>query len=405
MNPAFERLMAYPFERLAALKAPLTPPSHLSHIPLSIGEPRHTPPAFVIDTLRAHLAELDSYPATRGLPLLRQAGAAWLARRFALDPASIDAETNLLPVNGTREALFAFAQAVVNPRAHRPLVVMPNPCYQIYEGASLLAGAEPYYLDTTAANGFLPDLDAVPAEVWQRCQLLYLCSPGNPVGAVMDLEYLKRALQLADLHDFVIASDECYADLFDDASRPPPSLLNAAEALGQRGFPRCMTFHSLSKRSSLPGLRSGLVAGAADLVKPFLLYRTYHGCAMSVPTQHASAAAWSDDAHVEVNRQLYRRKFDRVLPLLAEAFDVRRPAGGFYVWLHVGGDDERFTAGLYSTQNVTVVPGSYLGRESGCGNPGAGYIRVSLVASEEECVQAAQRIRDHALSLREHQTP
>lgn len=396
MNPGFERLAAYPFERLAVLKQGLTPPAHLAHIPLSIGEPRHAPPAFVLDMLRSHLDELGSYPATRGLPELRNAAARWAERRFALPAGSVDGESQVLPVNGTREALFAFVQAVVNPRgsAQAPLVLMPNPGYQIYEGAALLAGAEPYYMNTTATTGFLPDLDAVPAGHWRRCQLLFLCSPANPVGAVMSVDYLQQALRLAEQHDFVIAADECYADLFDDEAAPPPSLLSAAAAMGNRGFARCMTFHSLSKRSSLPGLRSGFVAGDAALIKPFLLYRTYHGCAMAVPTQKASVSAWSEDAHVVTNRALYRRKFDRVLPILAPVVDALRPAGGFYLWLQVGGDDEAFTAGLFAEQNITVVPGSYLARQTSTGNPGAGFVRISLVAPEEECVQAAIRIRD-----------
>jgi N-succinyldiaminopimelate aminotransferase len=400
MNPGFQRLAAYPFERLAVLKQPLVPPASLSHIPLSIGEPRHTPPAFVLDTLRAHLGELGSYPATRGLPELRAAAARWAERRFSLPAGSVDGESHVLPVNGTREALFAFVQAVVDARstARAPLVLMPNPGYQIYEGAALLAGAEPYFLNTTAENGYLPDLGTVPAAVWERCQLLFLCSPANPVGAVMRMDFLQRALALAAQHDFVIAADECYADLFDDESAPPPSLLSAAIASGSSDFKRCMTFHSLSKRSSLPGLRSGFVAGDAALIKPFLLYRTYHGCAMPVPTQKASVTAWSDDAHVIANRALYRRKFDRVLPVLAPVVPALRPAGGFYLWLNVGGDDEAFTAGLFAEQNVTVVPGSYLARETHEGNPGTGFVRISLVAPEEECMQAATRIRDFILS-------
>lgn len=398
MNPGFRHLSAYPFERLAELKQGLVPPAHLSHIPLSIGEPKHAPPDFVIDTLRANLADLGSYPATRGLPELRAAAAAWAMRRFGL--AAVDGATQVLPVTGTREALFAFVQAVVDARrgGEAPLVLMPNPCYQIYEGAALLAGAEPYFLNTTQDNGFLPDLEAVPAEVWQRCQLLFLCSPANPVGAVMDLAYLRRALELAERHDFIIASDECYADLFDDEASPPPSLLTAAQAMGNTAYRRCMSFHSLSKRSSLPGLRSGVVAGDAALIAPFLLYRTYHGCAMPIPTQRASIAAWSDDEHVRVNRALYRRKFDRVLPVLQPVIETLRPAGGFYLWLKVGGDDTAFTAGLFATQNVTVVPGSYLARNAHGGNPGAGYVRISLVAPEEECVQAAARIREFILA-------
>jgi N-succinyldiaminopimelate aminotransferase len=399
MNPGFERLSAYPFERLAVLKQGLVAPAHLAHIPLSIGEPKHAPPQFVLDTLRAHLAELGSYPATRGLPELRRAAARWAERRFALPAGSVDAELNVLPVNGTREALFAFVQAVVDARTTTaPLVVMPNPGYQVYEGAALLAGAEPYYLNTTAANGFLPELDAVPADVWRRCQLLFLCSPGNPCGAVMSSAYLEQALQLAERFDFVIASDECYADLFDDEGAPPPSLLAAAAAMGNTAFRRCMSFHSLSKRSSLPGLRSGFVAGDAALIKPFLLYRTYHGCAMPVPTQKASASAWSEDAHVTANRALYRRKFDQVLPILRPAIELPRPAGGFYLWLPVAGSDEAFTADLFAAQHVTVVPGSYLARATPTGNPGAGYVRISLVAPENECVQAAGRIKEFILS-------
>ena len=400
MNPGFARLAAYPFERLAELKQGLVPPAHLSHIPLSIGEPRHAAPGFVVEKLVQSLGELGSYPATRGLPELRSAAARWLERRFGLADGSVDADTNVLPVNGTREALFAFVQAVVDARraGPSPVVVMPNPGYQVYEGAALLAGAEPWYLNTTAGNGFLPDLDAVPEEIWRRCQLLFLCSPANPVGTVMSVAYLQRALELAERHDFVIASDECYADLFDDESSPPPSLLTAAAAAGNEAFRRCMSFHSLSKRSSLPGLRSGLVAGDAALVAPFLLYRTYHGCAMPVPTQRASIAAWSDDAHVAANRALYRAKYDAVLPILQPVIDVARPAGGFYLWLPVGGDDAAFTAGLFAAQHITVVPGSFLAREHGGCNPGAGYVRLSLVATQEECVQAAHRIRDFILS-------
>jgi N-succinyldiaminopimelate aminotransferase len=400
VNPGFQRLAAYPFERLAELKQGLAPPAQLSHIPLSIGEPRHAPPAFVVDTLRSHLADLGSYPATRGLPELRAAAARWAERRFGMPAGSVDGDAQVLPVNGTREALFAFVQAVVDSRSRTqpPLVLMPNPGYQIYEGAALLAGAEPHYLNTTPDNGFLPDLDAVPVDAWKRCQLLFLCSPANPVGSVMSLDYMQHALRLAERHDFVIASDECYADLFDAESSPPPSLLSAAAAMGNSTFNRCMTFHSLSKRSSLPGLRSGFVAGDAALIKPFLLYRTYHGCAMPIPTQKASITAWSDDAHVVANRALYRRKFDRVLPILAPVIKTDRPAGGFYLWLHVGGDDEAFTAGLFATQNVTVVPGSYLARQTPQGNPGMGFVRISLVASEEECVQAAIRIREFILS-------
>lgn len=400
MNPGFSRLAAYPFERLALLKQGLLPPAHLPHIALSIGEPKHAPPAFVVEKLTATLGELGTYPATRGLPALRQAGAQWLQRRFALPAGSVDADAHVLPVNGTREALFAFVQAVIDSRrpGPAPVVVMPNPGYQVYEGAALLAGAEPWYMNTTADNGFVPDLDAVPPEIWRRCQLLFLCSPANPVGSVLDVDYLRHALELAERYDFIIASDECYADLYDDEAAPPPSLLTAAIAAGNHALRRCATFHSLSKRSNLPGLRSGLVAGDAQLIEPFLLYRTYHGCAMPVPTQLASITAWQDDVHVTANRALYREKFDRVLPILQPVVDVIRPAGGFYLWLPVNGDDAAFTAGLFAAQHITVVPGSFLARDSGGCNPGAGYVRVSLVATGEECVQAAHRIRDFILT-------
>jgi N-succinyldiaminopimelate aminotransferase len=397
VNRRLDRLQAYPFEKLDALLRGLSPPAALAPIPLTIGEPKHAPPDFVLATLRDHLARVDAYPATAGLPEFRRACAEWLTRRFALGAQAIDAATMVLPVNGTREALFAFAQAVIDPdrsSAGAPCVVMPNPCYQIYEGAALLAGAEPWYLPTTAASRFLPELDEVSAEVWERCQLLYLCSPGNPTGAVMSRAYLQQALALAERHDFVIAADECYADLYFDDAAPPCSLLEAALARGTGSVQRCVVFHSLSKRSSLPGLRSGFVAGDAELLQRFLLYRTYHGSAMSVPTQLASIAAWNDDAHATANRALYREKFARVLPLLEPVLDVSRPDGGFYLWAAVPGDDRDFARRLFAQTAVTVLPGSLLGRDSPTGgNPGRGRIRISLVASVERCVEAAIRIR------------
>ncbi len=391
MNPALERLQAYPFERLARLLAANDPPAALPHIGMSIGEPRHAPPALALAALRAHLEELGSYPATRGLPALRAALARALGRRCLPAGGTLDPQCMVLPVNGTREALFAFVQAAVDP-ARRPLVAMPNPCYQIYEGAAILAGAEPYYLDTTPATRFRPDLDAVPDAIWQRCQLLFLCSPGNPTGAVLSLDYLRHALELAERHDFIIAADECYADLYLDAS-PPPSLLQAAHASGRERFQRCVVFHSLSKRSSLPGLRSGAVAGDPALLERFLLYRTYHGCAMPVPTQLASIAAWDDAAHVAENRGLYREKFARVLPILQPVLDVARPDGAFYLWPAVPGDDVEFARALHQQQNLTILPGSYLARAGTAGNPGRGRVRISLVAGVDECVEAAQRIR------------
>jgi N-succinyldiaminopimelate aminotransferase len=391
MNPALERLQAYPFERLAKLLSGNAPPAGLPHIGMSIGEPRHPPPPLALAALRAHLDELGSYPATRGLPALRAALAQALTRRCLPTGGVLDPEGMVLPVNGTREALFAFVQAAVDP-ARRPLVAMPNPCYQIYEGAAILAGAEPCYLDTSAATRFLPDLDSVPAAIWDRCQVLFLCSPGNPTGAVLSLEYLRHALELAERHDFLIAADECYADLYLDET-PPPSLLQAAHESGHRRFERCVVFHSLSKRSSLPGLRSGAVAGDPEVLGRFLLYRTYHGCAMPVPTQLASIAAWGDATYVAENRRLYREKFARVLPILQPVLDLFRPDGAFYLWPAVPGDDVGFARALHQRQNLTILPGSYLARDSAAGNPGRGRVRISLVASVEECVEAAQRIR------------
>ncbi len=393
MNPNLARLHAYPFERLRALLADATAPAQLAPISLSIGEPRHAPPAFVIEALTQHLAQLDSYPTTRGLPALRAAMAGALQRRCLPGcNVRIDPETMVLPVTGTREALFALVQAVVDPRQDA-VVAMPNPGYQIYEGAALLAGAEPYYLNTTAANGYRPDLDAVGTDIWRRCQLLFLCSPGNPTGAVLPLDYLRHALELAQRHDFIVAADECYADLYLDEARPSPSLLQAAFQSGNDLFRRCIVFHSLSKRSSLPGLRSGLVAGDPALIERFLLYRTYHGCAMPLPTQLASTLAWNDDAHVRVNRLLYQQKFDRVLPLLEPVLPLQRPEGAFYLWAAVPGDDTEFVRWLYQQTNLTLLPGSFMARAAHGENPGAGHVRISLVPELAQCIEAAQRLR------------
>ncbi|HPF25320.1 MAG TPA: succinyldiaminopimelate transaminase [Steroidobacteraceae bacterium] len=401
MNERLAQLHAYPFERLARLKRGIVPPGSLPHIAMSIGEPKHAPPAFAIETLRSNLDQLGSYPATSGSSELRGACAAWLQRRFQLGVATIDPATMVLPVNGTREALFAFVQAIVPTNgATTPTVVMPNPFYQIYEGAALLAGAEPWYVNTTDTNNHIPDLDNVPEQVWDRCAVLFLCSPGNPSGAVMPLAYLRHALALAERYGFVIAADECYAELYRDDATPPSSLLNACLADGNDQFRRAVVFHSLSKRSSVPGLRSGFVAGDPDVLASFLLYRTYHGCAMPVPTQLASAAAWADDRHVALNRSLYREKFARVLPILAPVLPVVQPAGGFYLWTDVGADDEQFTRDLFATQNLTILPGSYLARDTATGNPGRGRVRISLVAPVEECVIAAERIRDYVAGRR-----
>ncbi|HTX25009.1 MAG TPA: succinyldiaminopimelate transaminase [Steroidobacteraceae bacterium] len=393
MNSHLERLQTYPFEKLALLTAGLEPPRHLAPIKLSIGEPQHAPPDLILEALRQGVTQLGRYPATIGTLELRAAAARWLERRFGLPAAAVDPRGMVLPVNGTREALFGFVQAAVEPRSDA-LVLMPNPFYQIYEGAALLAGAAPYFLDTTAATGYLPDLASVPPAVWRRCQVLMLCSPGNPTGAVWPLAHLRQALALAAEHDFVIAADECYAEIYLDERSPPASLLEAALASGHARFERCIVFHSLSKRSSVPGLRSGFVAGDPQLLARFLLYRTYQGGAMSPLVQAASIAAWSDDAHAAANRRLYREKFQRVVPILQSVLRVEPPAGAFYLWADVGGDDEQFVRELYAAQNVTLLPGRYLARAGSAGNPGAGRVRISLTASLDECLEAAERIRD-----------
>jgi N-succinyldiaminopimelate aminotransferase len=393
MNPHLARLHAYPFERLARLKSEVRPPAHLPHVAMSIGEPQHAPPRVVLEALERNHHCLGSYPAIAGTPELRAAAAHWLERRFALGIASVDPDTMVLPVNGTREALFAFIQAAIDIR-NDPLVLMPNPFYQIYEGAALLAGAEPYFLDVTAATRYAPDLTAVPQSVWQRCQVLFLCNPGNPTGAVLTPGYLEQALALADRYGFVIAADECYAEIYTEETEAPPSLLQSCLATGRKSFERCIVFHSLSKRSSVPGLRSGFVAGDPQIIASFLLYRTYHGNAMALPTQAASVAAWNDDAHVAANRRLYQQKFARVVPILSSVMDIARPAGAFYLWPDIGGDDEAFAQQLYAAQNVTVLPGSYLGRPSSGGNPGSGRVRISLVPDVDSCVAAAERIRE-----------
>jgi N-succinyldiaminopimelate aminotransferase len=393
MNNALQQLQPYPFEKLRALLGAVTPNPDKRPIALSIGEPKHKSPEFVARALADNLDQMAVYPTTAGIPALREAISQWCERRFNVPAGWLDATRHVLPVNGTREALFAFTQTVVN-RSDHGLVVSPNPFYQIYEGAAFLAGATPHYLPCLAKYGFNPDFDAVSADVWDRCQILFLCSPGNPTGALIPLETLKKLIALADKHDFVIAADECYSELYFDEATPPVGLLTACAELGRKDFKRCVVFHSLSKRSNLPGLRSGFVAGDAEILKAFLLYRTYHGCAMPVQTQLASIAAWSDEEHVRANRTLYREKFDAVLEILSPVMDVQRPDGGFYLWPSVGSDDAAFCRNLYVTEHVTVVPGSYLSREVNGFNPGAGRVRMALVAPLAECIEAAQRIRD-----------
>ncbi|MDP3816733.1 succinyldiaminopimelate transaminase [Pseudomonas sp.] len=396
MNNALQQLQPYPFEKLRALLGSVQP-AEKKAIALSIGEPKHRSPAFVAEALSANLEQLAVYPTTLGIPALREAIANWCERRFNLPAGWLDPARHVLPVNGTREALFAFTQAVVQRDVPAPqgpaLVVSPNPFYQIYEGAALLAGAQPHYLPCLEQHGFNPDFEAVSDDIWQRCQILFLCSPGNPTGALIPLDTLKKLIALADQFDFVIAADECYSELYFDEANPPAGLLTACAELGRNDFKRCVVFHSLSKRSNLPGLRSGFVAGDADIMQAFLLYRTYHGCAMPVQTQLASVAAWNDEAHVKANRDLYREKFDAVLAILGDVLDVQRPDGGFYLWAKTPMDDEAFTRELFAREHVTVVPGSYLSREVDGKNPGAGRVRMALVAPLAECVEAAERIR------------
>ena len=399
MNPDLLKLQAYPFEKLAALKLGVVPPLDKPPITLAIGEPQHSAPSIVVEELIAHLHGLSNYPATKGTAALREAIVSWLLARFALPAHSLDPERHVLPVNGTREGLFSFAQAVIDRRTH-PLVVMPNPFYQIYEGAALLAGAEPWYLNTLADTGFTPDFSAVPEEVWERTQLVYTCSPGNPSGAVMDTASMQQLIELADRYDFVIAADECYSEIYPEDGPPPTGLLAAAAAMGRDDFKSCVVFHSLSKRSNIPGMRSGFVAGDAAILEQFLRYRTYHGGAMAPPVQAASIKAWSDEQHVRENRALYSEKFAAVLAILQPVIDVQAPAAGFYLWPFTHFDDQQFARRLYAEQNVTVLPGSYLSRSDHHGvNPGQNRVRIALVPSLEECVEAAQRIREFVRGL------
>lgn len=391
MNPDLAHLHPYPFEKLAQLKAGCMPPSNLAHIALSIGEPKHPTPGFITEAVIEHLHGLSNYPTTAGSIELRQAIASWLDKRFHL-AGNIDPATQVLPVNGTREALFAFAQAVTDRTAPSPLIVMPNPFYQIYEGAAILAGAHPYFLNCTADNNFVPDFDAVSSDVWERCQLLYLCSPGNPTGAVIEQATLTKLIELAHQHNFIIASDECYSELYFDEAHPPVGLLQAALAAGYTDLSRCAVFHSLSKRSNAPGLRSGFVAGDAKIMKDFLRYRTYHGCAMPPSTQAASITAWNDEQHVVTNRQLYREKFDAVLAILSPVMNVSLPEASFYLWAETTISDTDFARRLFDEQNVTVLPGSFLARDNYNSNPGSHRIRMALVAPIEECIDAAHRI-------------
>lgn len=396
MNPKLDKLQPYPFEKLAKLKADAEITTDLPHIALSIGEPKHASPEFVKQAMIDNMDRLANYPTTKGLPELREAIAHWAKQRFSLN--TLDSETQVLPVNGTREAIFAFTQAVVEEKPGA-LVVSPNPFYQIYEGAAYLAGAEPHYLPCLEENGFQPDFDAVPAEIWENTQILFLCSPGNPTGAVLSLDELKALIAKADQYDFIVASDECYSEIYVDSAEAPVGLLQACAELGRDDYKNCVVFHSLSKRSNLPGLRSGFVAGDAEILGKFFQYRTYHGCAMSIPNQIASIAAWSDEEHVKENRRLYTEKFKAVLEILSPVMDVKQTDASFYLWAKTPINEEEFAQRLFAEQQVTVLPGSYLSRTVDGINPGANRVRMALVAEVEECIEAAKRIRALVESL------
>ena len=394
MNPLLSRLQPYPFERLKQLFAGVTPNPEFPAISLGIGEPKHATPAFIKEALSNSLGALAAYPATAGDLKLRTAFTDWLQTRYSL---ALDPATQVLPVNGSREALFSLAQTVIDATVSpQPVVISPNPFYQIYEGAALLSGAEPYYAPSIPARNFAVDWDSVPEAFWARTQLVFVCSPGNPTGAVMSLDEWKKLFALSDRHGFVIAADECYSEIY-FRDEPPLSGLEASAKLGRPDFRNLIALTSLSKRSNVPGLRSGFVAGDAAIIKKFLLYRTYHGSAMSGTVAAASIAAWGDEAHVVENRAMYRAKFAAVTPLLEPVLDVRLPDASFYLWAGVpqvwAGDDEAFARALYAQYNVTVLPGSYLARETAhSANPGRGRIRMALVAETAECVEAAERI-------------
>lgn len=391
MNPDLDRLQPYPFEKLRVLLEDITP-ADLPGVSLSIGEPRHPAPQSVLDALTASLRAVEQYPATKGSDRLRQCIARWLVERFGLDDAAVLSEQHILPVNGTREGLFAIAQCVLDRSRNDRSVLMPNPFYQIYEGAALLAGCEPdFYSIAGAADD---SIDALTDDQLDRCQMIYICTPGNPTGAVLSIEAMQRLIQRAHKHDFIIVSDECYSEIYREACGPPAGLLQAAHAAGYPGFERCLAFHSLSKRSNLPGLRSGFVAGDAALIKRFLTYRTYHGCSMSGPVQEASIAAWSDEAHVRANRAEYDAKYEAVLETLEPIITLSTPPAGFYLWPQLPVDDQAFARTLLATHNVRVVPGSYLARDDGHGNPGQGHLRLALVAPIDDCITASSRIRD-----------
>ena len=398
MNPYIDLLHPYPFEKLNQLKQGITPSQNKTHIALSIGEPKHKTPKLISQMLIDHLGGVAKYPTTKGIPELRIAIANWISKRFDIPTTDINVETQVLPVSGTREALFSFAQAVVDS-SRNPIVIMPNPFYQIYEGAAILAGAEPYYLNTTEDSSYLPDFDLVPDKIWQRCQLIFICSPGNPTGTVISKENHQKLITLAKKYDFIIASDECYTEIYDDEKNPPQGLLQTAYATGNTTYEHCVIFQSLSKRSNAPGLRSGFVAGNAEILKKYLQYRTYQGCALPIQTQYASISAWNDEVHVKKNRDLYRQKFNAFIDILSDVCTIDKPPASFYIWLKTPIDDTTFAQELFKQENITVLPGSFLSRNVDEINPGENHVRIALVAPVEECIEAANRIKNFINTL------
>ena len=389
MNSKLNQLQPYPFEKLKTLFSAVKANTELSEITLTVGEPKHPSPEFVLKEFCQQSKRLANYPTTVGLLELRQCIGQWLSQRFNLQ--HIDADTQILPCNGTREALFAFAQAMFDEKnSEKPLILSPNPFYQIYEGAAYLAGATPYFI-ALDAQSMLADIDSISSETWEKTQLIFLCSPGNPTGAVIPYAQLQKLLMLSDQYDFIIASDECYSEIYFE--NKPVGLLEACAKMGRHDYKNAVVFHSLSKRSNLPGLRSGFVAGDSKLLSAFKLYRTYHGCAMSIPNQLASIQAWNDEQHVEENRRLYQEKFNAVFNILETVLPIKMPDAGFYFWLPTPEDDQLFAQKLLQQQNVKVLPGQYLSREVDGHNPGQYFVRVALVAKLEQCKEAAQRIK------------
>ncbi|MFK5984353.1 MAG: succinyldiaminopimelate transaminase [Pseudomonadota bacterium] len=400
MNPSLELLKPYPFERLDELLTQIHPPSTLHPISLSMGEPNYSASEFITQKLKENIDLIQYYPCIKGIPELRLTIAQWIINRYKLEPASIDPDSHILPINGTREAIFALAQAVVDPTRSDPLVIMSNPFYQVYEGATIIANATPVFLAITSDNNFLPDFSRVPDEYWRNCQLVYICTPGNPTGNVYNKHKFYELMTLSMKYDFVIASDECYSEIYHDESKPPIGLLEMAADFGNNEYKNCIIFNSLSKRSNVPGLRSGFIAGDKKIIQAFLKYRTYHGCSMPLPTQYASIECWKDEQHVIENRNDYRKKFKEVLEILSPVLEVKQPEATFYLWLKTPyKDDEKFSQDLYRLQNITVLPGSYLSRVTGSKNPGQGYVRIALVACLEDCIEAAIRIRAFVQSM------